>query len=175
LGPALDGVEPERRAMVVLAGGMNAHYDFVPPVERLGDRTRARLLGGARVYGEQGPFGTVIVSGTGIPFVRAMADYLVILGVPRNRIVLEPQATDTNTNAIHSAALLAERDVAKVVLVTSALHMARSVSAFESAGVSVIPAPVDYHGGYQWRVIPSSPSLRRTARALHEVLGRLEP
>jgi len=175
LAPALAGTDPSERAMVVLAGGSRNEYDFIPPVERLDESTQGRLLGGARIYREQGGFGLIVVTGTGQPYVESMADYLVLQGIPRDKIALELKATDTVTNAIYSAEILKKYGPKKVVLVTSALHMPRSVADFESAGVQVIPAPVDYIGGQGWRLLPSSPTIHRTAQALHEILGRLEP
>ncbi|MFW5739248.1 MAG: YdcF family protein [Myxococcota bacterium] len=175
LSTLLEDTEPAKRAMVILAGGLRNELDFVPPPEQLGDATQARLLGGARIYRDLGGFGTVIVTGTGDGFVKAMADYLVLQGIPRERIVRETQATDTETNATYSAAILAKRAPDKVVLVTSALHMPRSVAEFEDAGVEVIPAPVDYANGQGMRLVPSSSTLHRSSRVLHELLGRLEP
>lgn len=175
LAPLLDGVEPEKRALVILAGGLRNDHDFVPPPERLGDATQARLLGGARLYREHDGFGVVVVTGTGHRFVSAMADYLVLLGVPRDRIALETLATDTETNATHTAAILEKHAPKKVVLVTSAMHMPRSVAAFRDAGVEVVPAPVDYNLIEGNKLIPSARSMRRSARALHEILGSLEP
>ena len=175
LAPLLAGVEPKKRALVILAGGLRNDYDFVPPPERLDGATQARLLGGARIYRDHGGFGVVIVSGTGHRYVSAMADYLVLLGLPRERIVLETQATDTETNATCSAAILQKHAPNKVVLVTSAMHIPRSVAEFQHAGVDVIAAPVDYTLTQGNTIVPSSASMRRSARVLHEILGRLEP
>lgn len=175
LSASLAGIDPRDRALVVLAGGSRNLYDFVPAVERLDGATQARLLGGARIYRDHGPFGLVIVTGTGEPYVSSMADYLVLQGVPTDKIALETQATDTETNATFSARILQKQGSKKVVLVTSALHIPRSVSAFQRAGIEVLPAPVDFQGGRGWRLIPSSSALFRTSRALHEVLGRFEP
>lgn len=175
LRPLLANTPPEHRAMVVLAGGSRNEYEFVPPVERLDDATQGRLLGAARFYRDLGGFGQVIVTGTGTPYAQSMADYLALQGVPRDRIALEIAATDTQTNATGSATILAKGRASKVVLVTSALHMPRSIAAFKDAGIEVIPAPVDYIGGDGWRLLPSSSAMQRTSRALHEIIGRLEP
>jgi uncharacterized SAM-binding protein YcdF (DUF218 family) len=161
--------------LVILAGGKRYDYDFLPSAERLGPTTQARLLGAARIIREHGPFSLVIVSGTGMPFVTAMADYLTLHGVPKDSIVLEPKATDTTTNAVYSAAILQEHPKQRVVLVTSALHIPRSVAEFHKVGIEVVPAPVDYVGGRSFQVIPSANSLSRTARCTHELLGHFEP
>ncbi|MCL2825665.1 MAG: YdcF family protein, partial [Polyangiaceae bacterium] len=97
------------------------------------------------------------------------------LGVDRNHVFLEPHATDTSTNASFSAEILKSHSPSRVVLVTSAIHIPRSVIAFNKAGVEVIPAPVDYAGGNSSKLLPSSSAIQRTARITHEILGRFEP
>ena len=175
LGAALANTSPSDRAMVVLSGGQRRTNEPVPNVERLDATTQARLFGAARIYRENGPFDVVVVSGTSPEYVSAMADYLALLGVPIDHIVMEPLATNTTTNATFSAAILEKHAATKVVLVTSAIHIPRSVKAFRNAGVEVIPAPVDYIGGQSTRWLPASTSLARTSRVIHEILGRLRP
>jgi uncharacterized SAM-binding protein YcdF (DUF218 family) len=58
------------------------------------------------------------------------------LGVNRN----------TRDEAIHTAALSIEKGWNKILLVTSAWHMRRSVAAFRKAGLEVIPVGADFIG-----------------------------
>lgn len=174
LGPLLDGTTPEQRALVILSAGMRTEEPFVPPVERLDGETQGRLIGGARIFAQYG-FGIVVITGTGQGFVDSMAQLLVQLGVPADKIAKETRATDTRENALFSAPILAPLHPKRIVLVTSALHMRRSVKHFRNAGMDVVAAPVDYQGGPTWRLLPSSASLGRTSAVLHEVLGMLEP
>jgi len=175
LHAALMSTDTSNRTLVVLSGGRRSTPDTIPAIERLDTTTQARLLGAARIYRDHGPFGRVVVTGTGVPFVSSMAEYLALHGIPIAQIELESQATDTITNATFTAAILERHAPSKVVLVTSAVHMPRSVISFRNADVDVVPAPVDYIGGKSTRVIPSSNALVRTARVVHEVLGRLKP
>jgi uncharacterized SAM-binding protein YcdF (DUF218 family) len=72
---------------------------------------------------------------------------------------------------------LAAKGVNRIVLVTSAWHMPRSVWCFESHGFEVIPAPVDYlteQEAYDLRsYLPRWTTLSDSGQALHEYLGLL--
>ena len=88
----------------------------------------------------------------------------------------EDQSRTTYENARFSRALLAEDKVQHVLLVTHALHMPRSVEAFEQAGFTVTPAPMGFHTPSQrpWflDLLPSAGALRQSGSFMHEVLGR---
>jgi uncharacterized SAM-binding protein YcdF (DUF218 family) len=93
LHPELDMTPPEQRALIVIATGMDPDEHGVPAMERLSTAALERSIAAARIYKEYG-FGRVVVSG-GDPNVAAMemtggmADLLVALGVPREKILLE--------------------------------------------------------------------------------------
>jgi len=73
-----------------------------------------------------------------------MAMILKMLGVPDDSMLLEEKSANTYENALFSKDILDREGVSQVVLVTSALHMPRSVALFENQGIEVIPAPTDY-------------------------------
>ena len=181
LGPELAGAAPERTALVVLSGGMRGP-PWLPRFERMNGGSLPRAIGAADVYAAHPDrFGHVIVSGRapGTPdTAAAMADALVLFGVPRERIVLEPDSESTRANAQNTAVLLRARGVDHTVLVTSALHMRRAAIEFERAGITVIQAPVDHTvrplGGVD-TLVPDSGSLMRLDEILHEVIGRWKP
>jgi uncharacterized SAM-binding protein YcdF (DUF218 family) len=100
---------------------------------------------------------------------------LAALGLPPRRFFAEKESRNTWENARNAASLFGYR---KVILVTSAWHMRRSVSAFEENGVSVIPAPTDYlcdrNSPYDiLSFLPSLGALSGTYTALHEYMGLL--
>ena len=103
-----------------------------------------------------------------------MRDALTQLGVPPARIVLESSSRTTHDEAIIVAPMLKSLGVERTVLVTSAVHMRRSLSTFRAAGVPVIPAPAVDPGVYtsageRWR--PSARGLRLSAEVVHECIG----
>lgn len=88
----------------------------------------------------------------------------------------EYDSYNTATNAAYSAKILHRAGISKVMLVTDALHMPRSVLAFEACGFTVEPAPTMFlaHVGRPNRIsdfIPNAESLRRNSYALYEWLG----
>jgi len=64
--------------------------------------------------------------------------------VPREDLIIQNASFNTEQDAEFSCRLIRESGFQKVVLVTSAFHMPRSVALFEAQGCPVIPAPVDF-------------------------------
>jgi len=88
---------------------------------------------------------------------------------------VEKRSLDTHENALFSAAILRPAGVQRVILVTSATHMARSVEEFEAAGLEVVPAPTAFmtHGRLNvLSFLPSIQALHHSRDALYELLGR---
>jgi uncharacterized SAM-binding protein YcdF (DUF218 family) len=108
------------------------------------------------------------------------ADYLarelVLLGVPREQVLIEPKANNTRENATESKRLLEQLGAQRVLLVTSAFHMPRSVGCFHAVGLEVDALPVDYRmrdPSMDPHLLPRGEYLAQTSRALREWLGRL--
>jgi uncharacterized SAM-binding protein YcdF (DUF218 family) len=97
------------------------------------------------------------------------------LGVPRDRIVLEDKSRNTAENAEFTRRLVDPKPGERWLLVTSAMHMPRSVGAFRKAGFAVEAWPVD------WRTLPDQNLLRLSRNLLggvgalngvaHEIIG----
>jgi uncharacterized SAM-binding protein YcdF (DUF218 family) len=110
-----------------------------------------------------------------------VAGYLYeALGLPSLRFIAETESRNTWENAKETAKLEIPEltEIKKIVLVTSAYHMKRSVYCFESNGISVIPAPTDYkcYRGQKYDLlsfIPLMTYLRNSQLALHEYIGLL--
>ena len=86
----------------------------------------------------------------------------------------DDRAYDTFQNARNSALLLKAAGVHRIVLVTRATHMRRSVQEFRDTGLEVVPAPVgilaDRDVGIS-RYLPSPDALLRSHAAIYEMLG----
>ena len=70
--------------------------------------------------------------------------------------------------------ILAQRPVDQVVLVTSSVHMRRSVGTFRAVGLPVIPAIAHETPSFErlWgQLIPSDKGLEETGMVAHEVMG----
>ncbi len=86
----------------------------------------------------------------------------------------EQRSRTTAENALFSAEMLKAAGIEKVLLVTEAFHMPRSVYAFEQAGLEVVPAPTMYYAipdEGALGVIPSALALNGSSLAIHEYLG----
>ena len=96
------------------------------------------------------------------------------LGVEESRLVLETRSRNTYENAIYSRELLPDHGEGNWILVTSALHMPRSVGIFRRIGWKVIPWPVNYLSGARQDWANEDLPVERLyflSRTLHELVG----
>lgn len=180
--PAFEGTRNDGYEAIVLLSGDGARYTLGGErVNVLEVPTTLRVLEAARVYSRlDSPF--VIVAGAGSlgaegPEVQAMCDALVASAVAPDRMVLEVGSRSTHESAIAVRELLHARGITRVVLVTSAQHMSRSMRAFRAAGIDATPAPApllpDAGGGGALRFLPRTQALALSALCLHEYVGAL--
>jgi len=106
-----------------------------------------------------------------------MRRWLIGFGVAESKVHAEVAATNTWQNAVYIKNILGSRGVHRIVLVTSAWHMPRSVWCFKQNGLDVIAAPTDYmtkRSVYDVRsYFPRWNVLAESGDALHEYLGLL--
>lgn len=110
---------------------------------------------------------------------RAMADMALTLGVAPEKLLLEEASHNTLEGAQEVKRLLSgqKERTPKIILVTSAFHMGRSVRFFEEAGFRVVAAPTDFRvqsgESNLTALIPSVEALGTAATAIYEYLARL--
>jgi uncharacterized SAM-binding protein YcdF (DUF218 family) len=104
------------------------------------------------------------------------------MGVPLASMATTEKVVNTAQEARAIAEHLKKRKETafppKVLLVTSAYHMRRSIFLFEREGLEVIPFPVDFQvaAGSKWTfldLMPQADALRQTETALREIYGFL--
>ena len=139
---------PQAEAIVVLGGAMRPHIYPRPwvDVQDSGDR----VIHGARLYNE-GKAPRIIFSGghidwrgTGESESGDMAVLAEALGVPRSAMLEDKTSLNTYENAVNVKKILEEQGINQILLVTSAIHMPRSLKIFEKQGIETIPAPTDF-------------------------------
>ena len=174
---------PEADAIVVLSGGrVLAPGD--PPVSEWDDADR--FFGGIELY-RAGRAPLLIFTGGWVswhpeaePEGRVLIRYAMDMGVPTEDLLTTDRVSNTAEEAAAAAGLLRKRDGVstppRVLLVTSAFHMRRSLLLFERAGLDVIPFRVDFQvsEGKKLTVLdflPRGNSLRQSETALREVYG----
>ncbi len=180
---------PKAEAIILLGGGTQpAHYPR-PTIEVSG--AGDRVFYAAQLY-HQGKADHILVSGGSVEWLSApanpaqdMASLLEALQVPRDAIWLEPTSRNTYENAANSWEILQPKGIRRIILVTSAAHMPRSVALFERQGFEVIPAPTDFRVTQPtWEgmksaslpvqllnLFPSADNLVQTTAALKEYFG----
>ena len=97
-------------------------------------------------------------------------------GVEEKYLIKDAKSRNTAENAKYTKQICAQKNFGKVILVTSAFHMPRSVMLFEREGVDVIPYPTDYQTNKEtvldaFAFVPSSDCLYNTAVAMKEYMG----
>lgn len=187
-----EGEIPNAAAIVVLGGGTNPASAPRPMVET--NSAGDRVLYAAKLY-QAGKAPVILASGGSITWLdnrpstpaEEMGEILKLVGVPQEAIWLQTSSQNTYEDALYSAAMLKEKGIDRVILVTSAMHMPRSVALFEKQGIQVIPAPVDFAvtrqearpltwatlPSYLVDLLPSAGSLNLTTNALKEYIGML--
>jgi len=140
----------------------------------------ARILEAFRVYKLVDPSWIISSGGSSTSLAVAepesivMRDVLVRLGVPESRILLESASRDTHREAVLIAPTLRSLNVEHLILVTSEVHMRRSIGAFRAQGWSAVPAIApDPHLVDPWRewIVPSQNGLLFSGGFVHEILG----
>ena len=99
-------------------------------------------------------------------------------GIPSEAVVIEGRSRNTYENAIETKKLLKARQIDKILLITSALHMPRALATFRTAGIDAIPSPsgysiVNYARPQLLEWMPSLGNLGRMQVVIHEKLGIL--
>jgi uncharacterized SAM-binding protein YcdF (DUF218 family) len=173
-------VAPGRTVLVILGSGneyvagWSDHVTVTNPVEM------ERILEAHRVFQLISP--AWIISSGGPPDASDPADSsstvmrseLIRLGVPPERILLESASRNTYDEATLIAPMLRTLVAERLVLVTSATHMRRSLGAFRAVGWDAVPAVAPDHErprGWLWWVLPSPLGLEWSAKVMHELAG----
>src|SRR5438477_2145126 len=134
--------------VVVLGSGSRTLRDRAQAIDIPTAETVMRTIEGARLYHLLGA-PTVILSG-GVtdlatpdarPESEAMRGVILRLGVPADHLVLESVSRTTRMEADAVAAILGNHRADQILLVTSPMHMRRSIAVFEAAGMKPVPAP----------------------------------
>ena len=135
-------------AIVLLGGSTKPAFSPRPMVDisEEGDR----VLYAAKLY-RDGKAPRIIASGGRVdwrgsvpPESEDMATLLSSFGVPPSAILQDPTSLNTYENAVNVRQILNTQNLQRVLLVTSAMHMPRSLLIFQRQGIETIPAPTAF-------------------------------
>jgi uncharacterized SAM-binding protein YcdF (DUF218 family) len=189
-------------SMPLLADALEALADRYPPVDlRQASAAQAIVIlggGGQRAFAPEyggpaaGPlllerlaYGAYLARATGLPIlvtgyhVEAAAMQATLeRNFDASARWVDNQSYDTFENARNSVRLLRAAGIERIVLVTHATHMRRSVSEFTSAGALVVPAPLGMRKAGEtelfdrlWACVPNADALLRSYGAAYEIAG----
>ncbi|MCB1173278.1 MAG: YdcF family protein [Leptospiraceae bacterium] len=181
--PPLSVNEPVQADAVVMLGGMinpmitsiDGEPEFVDAVDRLFLAQKLVAAGKAPLLIITG--GSGLLQQKGVREGSLLAEFLAQRGwLAPAQILSEKESRNTYENAVFTTRMARERGIKKIILVTSAFHMPRSVLCFEAQGLQVIPAPADYYftGSKNLvveAVFPAAAALRISTIAIKEYIG----
>ena len=132
LGGAVNQFMTVARDQTSLSGGVERLTEFVAIARR---RPELRLVytGGSGALARQDLKETLVAR-------RLFSE----IGFDPARVLYEDQSRNTHENAVMTHALIRPGPDETWVLITSAMHMPRSVGVFRKAGWKVLPYPVDF-------------------------------
>ena len=174
-------VPPGPAAIVVLGSGSVVARDWDDARLAVLDRASAeRVLETIRVF-KMTDAAWVIASG-GLPRPRdfdeasgrTMRDELLRSGIPAARLLVETESRNTHDEAVIVRDMLRSLDVQHVILVTSEIHMRRSLGTFRAQGIQALPAIARQASGtipwIAW-IIPTEGGLSLASDVWHEIFG----
>ncbi len=183
----ITNAKPIADCIVVLSGGTQNQISPRPSIEvsDAGDR----VLYAAQLFHRR-EAAQVICSGNISagrvamrPAAEDIAELLVRLGVPRNSIVLETRSQSTHDHAVYLEPMLRQKGFRRVIVVTSAAHMPRSMAVFKRScpGIEFISAPTDFRMIDQTRpwyhqlgaLVPTPANTEQFCETMHEYVGML--
>ena len=138
-----------------------------------------RLLHAVAVYNKTGAK-YFVCSGKGsgrASEAEVMARLAEKLGVPKEKIRIEPNSKNTGENASELNKMFVNKNIS-IGLVTSAFHMKRSEHEFKKYFNNVLPLPAHYlysspGGNVVIRYMPQSEELYKTSLAFKEIVAQL--
>ncbi len=130
---------------------------------------------------KQGKIKKILISGGGAEETKSEAaavyDVLIAMGIPNSAILAETNSRNTRENAVFSAELIAKKHPgATCVLVTSALHMKRSIGCFRKVGLNPDAFPAEHITRYdkvywaEW-LRPEPSAFKNWDRIINEWVG----
>lgn len=172
-----------------------SHYDVAIVLTGMVDLRRSRpgqiafnahverILEGIRLVKQGVADKLLIVGGSGslaLPDAseaRLLRPFVLDCGLRDDQVLTEETSRNTYENAVNAAALLRAGPYRDLVLITSALHMPRSIAVFHKQGLTPDTYAVDFQtlegplDLLAW--VPSAQALALMTAVVHEWLGRV--
>jgi uncharacterized SAM-binding protein YcdF (DUF218 family) len=178
---------PTADAIVVLGGATSPQSPPRPWVDL--HHESDRIFYGAQLFRE-GKAPKIILSGGRMDWANKddsssesadMVKVLEFVGIPATALIQEPTSLNTRQNAVNVKQIMDAQGMKRILLVTSAFHMPRSLAIFKKLGIDAIAAPTDFRTLYPrasisaesalLSTLPTAEHLANTSKALKEYVG----
>jgi len=107
------------------------------------------------------------------PEAKSMNKLALEFGVPEDKIIIEKDSLDTSQQSVYLKKVFEKNNIKNFYLITSAVHMPRSIAVFKKQGLNPIAFPVSYKSSdnfsyfYKWRLT----NMFLLHESLHEIFG----
>jgi uncharacterized SAM-binding protein YcdF (DUF218 family) len=172
-------LDPSVRTAILLGGGLSYDKD----VDRVNyGHSADRYVQVLEPY-HRGLIDRIVVVGGAANFLEPetregdmLRRFLLTAGVAEEDIIVERQSRNTHENALYCRPVLQQLNEDRFLLVTSSVHMRRSMACFEKQGVDVQPYAVQKRVGIRrWELdfvfVPKTENFGKWAGLLHEWVG----
>lgn len=175
----LSGIEYD--VGIVLGGGMVTYNNVTD--RRTYRNNVDRILQAVELY-KAGRIKNILISGGAGNLVfrdfseaDLLREFLLEIGIKPEHIFVDTISDNTYQNAVYSKEILDEYfPEQEYLLITSAIHMKRSLACFRKQGLQVTPFCTNQYAGprrfnFEFLIIPSAVNFILWDKLIHEVLG----
>ncbi|MDZ4783687.1 MAG: YdcF family protein [Planctomycetia bacterium] len=173
-------VTPTNGDVIIVLTGNFLRADARRPYDEPGDSSLFRCYHVARIYRlRRCPI--IVTGGTPDPSVPGpsnaaiMRDCLLEVGIRAEDVQIEERSRNTAESGRECTLMLKELAAKRVILVTEAFHMRRTMLSFANIGVPLEPASCAMRSGeFRWTVrnfLPSASALSSLQLSSHEIVG----
>jgi len=142
--PPIDSFSTYRNInYIVVLTAWDRNDPTVPYTSNLGYSSAFRVLEAHRIFMHL-PQCKIIISGDKVS-TEAMANFMILLGIRRESIILENRSLTTWESAVNVKKILSKQPF---FLVTSAIHLPRAMYSFIKQDLRAVAAPADFSYGY---------------------------
>jgi uncharacterized SAM-binding protein YcdF (DUF218 family) len=169
---------PNADAIVVLGGMTNPlsagseKMEFLGTVERILSAEDLLRLEKAPILLISGGSGELV---KGQPEADLLKDWIQKRITFKGLVLSESESRNTRENALYSSVILKQNNVKKIILITSAFHMKRSLISFSDLPFEIIPYPVDFNttrtSSDPFSYVPAPMALYLSTVAIKEYIG----
>ncbi len=173
----------KKHDVAIVLGGMFEYNNDLNrlSIRRQGDRLvqavnlyKSRKVEKILISGDSG-----YISDRGLHEAKQVKELLILWGIPKNDIITEEKSINTHENAVETVKVLQKSypHYNSFILVTSGIHMKRSLACFKKAGIKCTPFSTDLYsnqsGNYFWDqyLVPNMDNFRLWNKLNKEIVG----